>query len=194
MKTENNFGVTTYEAESYADCMELIRSDYYRYFGKRISNPLKLWICHFKEPALGFLFFFRLSQYKGLLYPYFRLRMEKYARKYSMLIPRSVNTGKGLYLGHGIGIVINPTAIIGSNVNLSQFTTIGSNKGAAAIVEDNVYIGPSVCIVERVRIGANAVIGAGAVVTRDIPPMASAGGVPAKILNTSAGYTPQNPV
>ena len=120
--------------------------------------------------------------------------MEKYLRKYSILIPRSVKTGKGLYLGHGIGIVINPTAIIGSNVNFSQFTTVGSNKGGAAIIEDNVYIGPSVCLVERVRIGANAVIGAGAVVTKDIPANASAVGVPAKVVSPSAGYSPKFPV
>lgn len=193
MKTETISGVTTYTAESYADCLDLLRSDYHRYLGRRVGSVVSLWLLHFKEPAMGFLFFFRLSQYKGFLYPYFRLRMEKYLRKYSLLIPRSIKTGMGLYLGHGTGIVINPTAIIGSNVNISQFTTIGSNNAAAAIIEDCVYLGPSVCVVEQVRIGHNSVVGAGAVVTRDIPPCSKAAGVPAKVLGTTS-YTPARKV
>lgn len=193
MKTEIISGVTTFTAESYADCLELLRSDYYRYLGRHISSIAALWFLHFKEPAMGFLFYFRLSQYKGIFYPYLRLRMEKYLRKYSLLIPRSLKTGKGLYLGHGTGIVINPTAVIGSNVNISQFTTVGSNNASAAVIEDGAYIGPSVCVVEHVRIGSCSVIGAGAVVTKDIPPFSKAAGVPAKVLGHS-DYTPANKV
>ena len=65
---------------------------------------------------------------------------------------------------------MNPTTIIGNNVNLSQFTTIGANGGKqAAYIGDNVYIGPNVCIIDNVKIGNNATIGAGSVVTKDIP-------------------------
>lgn len=78
--------------------------------------------------------------------------------------------------------MINATAIIGNNVNLSQFTTIGSNRDKAAYIGDNVYIGPSVCIVENVCIGNCANIGAGAVVVKDVPQNATAAGVPAVIV------------
>ena len=91
--------------------------------------------------------------------------------------------GYGLYIGHNGPIVVNPTAVIGNNCNLSQFTTIGSNEGKAAIIGDNVYIGPGVCIVEDVRIGNNVTIGAGSVVTKDIPDNATAAGNYAKVLN-----------
>ena len=73
--------------------------------------------------------------------------------------------------------------MIGDNCNLSQFTTIGSNEGAAAVIGDNVYVGPSVCIVENVHIGSNVTIGAGSVVTKDIPDNATAAGNYAKVLN-----------
>lgn len=80
-------------------------------------------------------------------------------------------------------MVINETATIGNNCNLSQFTTIGSNHDHAATIGDNVYIGPNVCIVEDVVIGSNATIGAGSVVTKDIPENATAAGNYAKVLN-----------
>ena len=57
------------------------------------------------------------------------------------------------------------------------------NEGKAAVIGDNVYIGPNTCIVEDVCIGDNATIGAGSVVTKDIPSNATAAGNYAKVLN-----------
>ena len=51
-------------------------------------------------------------------------------------------------------------------------------------IEDHVWIASRVTILPNVRIGRGAVIAAGAVVTKDIPPLAIAGGVPAKIIGT----------
>lgn len=103
--------------------------------------------------------------------------------KANIKIPRKTKIGYGLYIGHNGPIVVNPSCIIGNNVNLSQFTTIGSNKGNAAKIGDNVYVGPNVCIVENVNIGSNATIGAGAIVTKDIPENATAVGNYAKVIN-----------
>ena len=100
-------------------------------------------------------------------------------------IPKSTKIGYGLYIGHQGPVVLNETVQIGNNCNLSQFTTIGSNEGAAAVIGDNVYIGPNVCIVEDVHIGNNVTIGAGSVVTKDIPDGATAAGNYAKVLNFS---------
>ena len=98
-------------------------------------------------------------------------------------IPRSTKIGFGLYIGHGGPIVVNGTTKIGDNCNLSQFTTIGSNHGHAATIGNNVYVGPNVSIVEDVIIGNNVTIGAGSVVTKDIPNDATAVGNYAKVLN-----------
>ena len=108
---------------------------------------------------------------------------KKYMMKYGLQIHPTTEIGYGLYIGHGIGIIINPTARIGNNCNLSQFTTIGTNHMTPATIGDNVYIGPSVCIVEDVNIGNNVTIGAGSVVVKDVPENATIAGVPAKILN-----------
>lgn len=103
--------------------------------------------------------------------------------KYGIQIPRTTKIGYGFYIGHGIGIVINGGTVIGNNVNVSQFLSIGTNKRTPAVIGDNVYIGPNVCIVENVHIGNNTTIAAGAVVAKDVPEGATVGGVPAKVLN-----------
>lgn len=90
--------------------------------------------------------------------------------------------GEGLYIGHGIGIIINGKTNIGHHCNISQFLTIGSNKGTPAVIGDNVYIGPSVCIVEDVKIGNNVKIGAGTVVVKDIPDNCTSVGNPNRII------------
>ncbi len=50
------------------------------------------------------------------------------------------------------------------------------------VVEDDVWLGVGVKVLDGVTIGRGAVIGAGAVVTKDIPPLAIAAGVPARVL------------
>lgn len=82
-------------------------------------------------------------------------------------------------------VVINPTTILGNNVNLSQFTTIGANNGQAAIIGSNVYIGPGCCLVENILVGDNATIGAGSVVIRDVASGTTVAGVPAKYISRS---------
>ncbi|EPW3450604.1 TPA: serine acetyltransferase, partial [Acinetobacter baumannii] len=52
----------------------------------------------------------------------------------------------------------------------------------AAIIEDNVYIGPQVCILENVRIGTGAMIGAGSIVTKNVEKNKVVVGNPAKAI------------
>ena len=103
-------------------------------------------------------------------------------RKYGIQIPIGTKIGRAFYIGHGIGIVINGNTTIGNNCSISQFLTIGSNKGTPAQIGNNVYIGPNVCLVENVMIGDNAKIGAGAVVIKNVPANATAVGNPARII------------
>lgn len=77
-------------------------------------------------------------------------------------------------------VVINGGTVIGNNVNISQFLNIGTNKDTPAIIGDNVYIAPMVAIVENVEVGTCSIVGAGAVVTKDVPAYCTVAGVPAK--------------
>ena len=169
---------------NYRDCFELARSDYYRYTGKKASS-FRLWIASIRNTCFRVNFWLRLSAYEGSFHRICAYMHRRYSLKRGLEIPYQTAIGYGLYIGHGFGIIINPTAVIGNNVNLSQFTTIGSNEGKAALIGNNVYIGPSVCLVEDVIIGSDTCIGAGAVVTKDVPKGMTAVGVPAKVIGVN---------
>lgn len=119
---------------------------------------------------------------KSPIRPFFWLIYHHLCSKYSIQISSFTKIGSGFYLGHGVGVVINKSAEIGSNVTISQFVTIGSLKGKAATIENNVYIGPSVCLIEDVIIGHDSIVGAGSVVTKNVPPYSMVAGVPARII------------
>lgn len=134
--------------------------------------------------AFKFTFWLRMCKNKNILFPLSRMMYAYYSRKYGLQIPYTTQIGYGLYLGHGLNVVVNNTAIIGDNCNLSHFVTIGSNHEKAAIIGNNVYIGPSACIVENVNIGNNTTIGAGSIVVKNIPENVTVAGNPAKIIST----------
>lgn len=167
-------------AETYRDVICLIRSDYFRYKGKK-ANILRMFLYALVTSNFGFCFWLRLSTIKGIFYPIARIMHRIYYLTYGLHITPDTKIGYGLYLSHGFGIFVNPDAIIGNNCNLSQCTTIGSNfRNRAAVIGDNVYIAPNVSIVDAVVIGSNVVIGAGSVVVKDVTENVTFAGNPAK--------------
>jgi putative colanic acid biosynthesis acetyltransferase WcaB len=104
------------------------------------------------------------------------------------LYPESI-IGPGLQLMHIHSLVVHPNTIIGKNCTLRQSTTIGVKLKAdgnitssTPIIGDNVDIGANSVLLGPINIGNNAIIGAGAVVIRDIPANSIAVGNPARIL------------
>lgn len=162
-----------------SEVWKYIKSDFYRY--TRSESNLKLLAYVIVGTTFTFNFWLRMCYAKNMVFYVIALFMRrKLARKYGLHIRPETKIGYGLYLGHGRDIVISPFAIIGDNCNLSQFTTIGQKGSEASEIGDNVYIGPSVCLVGRVEIGDNSVVGAGAVVTHSFPMNSVIAGVPAK--------------
>ena len=169
------------QAESYRDCLELIRSDLYRHHGRKAS-AFRL-LVHILAHPFSLLVWQRLCGHKGVLYYPSKWMHRLSCSLRQIELPVETRIGFGLYLGHRRCMVINGGTIIGNNVDLFQFLNIGTNHNTPAIIGDEVYVGPSVCIVENVRIGSKSSIGAGAVVVKDVPAGSTCAGVPAKVLN-----------
>ena len=165
-----------------SEIIEFIKSDLYRY--TETVSKKTFFRNYLFNRSFCYSFWFRLSKSKNRAIKFIaKIVHFRLTRKYGIQIPSNTHIGYGLYIGHGMALVLNPTVKIGNNCNLSQFTTIGSNHGQAATIGDNVYIGPNVCIVEDIKIGNNVTIGAGSVVTKDIPDNVTAAGVPAKVIS-----------
>jgi|SRR4051812_515465 len=91
--------------------------------------------------------------------------------------------GSGLMLPHPNGVVIHENAAIGNDCMIMQQVTIGMiGDGEVPTVGSNVYVGAGAKIIGRVNIGDGARIGANAVVVDDVPPGATAVGIPARLV------------
>jgi serine O-acetyltransferase len=93
--------------------------------------------------------------------------------------------GRGLFIDHGMGIVIGETAEIGDNVNLLQGVTLGGTSTRREkrhpTLRDNVTVGSGAKIIGAITVGENSRVGAGSVVVRDVPPNAVVVGVPGRV-------------
>ena len=109
---------------------------------------------------------------------------------------KPVTVGKGCFIqqcctffGRG-GISIGNDVFIGPKVNLITINhdvnpdNRSATYGRPIVIEDKVWIGINSTILPGVRIGYGAIVGAGSVVTRDVPAMTVVAGNPARIIKT----------
>ncbi len=94
--------------------------------------------------------------------------------------------GKGLFIDHGMGVVIGETTEIGDNCTLYQGVTLGGTGKDTGkrhpTLGNNVLVGCGARVLGPFKVGDNARIAAGAVVLNEIPPDSTAVGVPAQVV------------
>jgi serine O-acetyltransferase len=93
--------------------------------------------------------------------------------------------GPGLFIDHGMGVVIGETAEVGENVHLLQGVTLGGTslkrEKRHPTLGDNVVVGAGAKIIGAFRIGTGSRIGAGSVVVREVPDNSVVVGVPGRV-------------
>lgn len=131
-----------------------------------------------------------------------KLRLKMIARMVSGLgrlltgveIHPAATIGKNFIIDHGAGVVIGETTQIGDNVLIYHGVTLGgtgnhSGEKRHPSICDDVMIAAGAKILGNVFIGNHAKIGANAVVLKDVPPYATAVGMPARIIQKEETVT-----
>jgi len=93
--------------------------------------------------------------------------------------------GPGLFIDHGMGVVIGETAEVGENVTLLQGVTLGGTslkrEKRHPTLGNHVVVGAGAKIIGAITIGDGSRIGAGSVVVREVPPNSVVVGVPGRV-------------
>lgn len=104
---------------------------------------------------------------------------------FSADVPPQMKIGKGTVFPHdALGCVFHPEVKIGKNCKILHGVTMGGRAGhkGLPIIGDNVVIGTHSQILGDVIIGNNSIVGAGAIVTHNVPDNAVVVGNPARVL------------
>lgn len=134
-----------------------------------------------------------------------RILMEELTQRpvpsgFSMFPPFNTDCGRNIFLGENVfinsgckfqdqgGIYIGDRCLIGHNVVIATLNhhmepdRRGGMDPASVRLEDDVWIGSGAILLPGITIGHGAIVAAGAVVTKDVPPLTIVGGNPAKLI------------
>ncbi|MCX7694188.1 MAG: serine O-acetyltransferase [Caloramator sp.] len=151
------------------------------------KNMLEVILCY---PGLYAVLFYRLSHklYKRRMFVLARVISQIARNLTGIEIHPGAKIGKGLFIDHGMGVVIGETAEVGDNVTIYHGVTLGGtgkDKGKRhPTIGNNVVIGAGAKVLGPITVGDNVKIGANAVVLKNIPPNVTVVGIPAKIVRT----------
>ncbi len=138
------------------------------------------------DKAFRSLFYYRLKKFSNL-FKLLSFGMGLFYKAQTSLEFGCDQIGGGLRLQHAFSTIISSVSI-GENCWINQNVTIGSSgPGNKPKIGSFVQIRAGAVVVGKIVIGDNVIIGANAVVTKDVPPNCTVGGVPAKIIK-NAGY------
>src|SRR5579883_1140939 len=94
--------------------------------------------------------------------------------------------GRGVFIDHGMGVVIGETAEVGDGCTIYQGVTLGgtslSHGKRHPTLGKNVTVGVNAAVLGAITVGDNSKVGGGSVVVKDVPPNATVVGVPARVV------------
>ena len=137
---------------------------------------------------------FHARQFHRLAHTLFRWRIPVLPRLISHIsrfltgieVHPGAKIGEGLFIDHGMGVVIGETSEIGDNVTLYQGVTLGGTSHQRAkrhpTLGNNVVVGVGAQLIGDITIGDNTKVGAGSVVVNSVPANATVVGVPGRVV------------
>jgi len=143
----------------------------------------------FNYPGLWAIFFYRISHALYQRGWRFLPRLISAIGQFLTMVDihPAAQIGHRVFIDHAVGVVIGETTIIGNDVLIYQQVTLGgvslSHGKRHPTIEDNVVIGAGAKVLGNITIGKGAKIGANSVVVKDVPPHATAVGIPARIIS-----------
>lgn len=168
--------------------IRIIQSDL-RIFSK--GSLIRSLLTIFFNSSFGLLLNYRIGNYLHHRRNYLTNIWILYLKKkqleiYNCDISYAANLGQNVTFPHPIGIVIGTGCIIKNNVKIWQHVTLGSigkSEMTYPTINENVKIYSHAQIIGNVVIGKNSIVGASAVVIRNVPENKTAVGIPAKIID-----------
>ncbi|MGL4882904.1 MAG: serine O-acetyltransferase [Waterburya sp.] len=151
-------------------------------------NWLEVLFCY---PGLQALFFHRFAHWLYKIgIPFIPRFISHLARFFTGIeIHPGAQIGKGVFIDHGMGVVIGETAIIGDYSLIYQGVTLGGTGKETGkrhpTLGENVVVGGGAKVLGNIQIGNNVRIGAGSVVLRDVPSNCTVVGIPGRIVYRS---------
>jgi serine O-acetyltransferase len=149
------------------------------------KSVLEVLLCY---PGIHALVFHRLAHFfyrRGLvLLPRLISQFSRFIT--GIEIHPGARVGQGLFIDHGMGVVIGETTELGNNVTLYQGVTLGGTgkeKGKRhPTLGDNVVVGTGAKVLGPIEIGSGTRIGAGSVVLNPVPPCSTVVGIPGRVV------------
>ena len=151
-------------------------------------GTLEILLCY---PGLHALTLHRLShqlwQWKTPLLPRLLSQLGRWLT--GIEIHPGARIGRGVFIDHGMGVVIGETAVVGDQCLLYQGVTLGGTGKAHGQrhprLQSNVVVGAGAKVLGAIEVGANTRIGAGSVLLRDVAPNSTVVGIPGRVIHQS---------
>lgn len=165
-----------------------IKSDIHAAFGRdpAARNMAEIVLCY---PGLHAMWVYRFSHFLwGKDFKLLGRVISHSARFFTGIeIHPGATIGEGVFIDHGMGVVIGETTEVGDNVTIYHGVTLGgvswSKEKRHPTIGNNVVIGAGAKILGNIKIGDNTTVGANSVVVTEVPPNSTVVGIPGRIVS-----------